>query len=121
MDKEQKRSYEQAINAGGLGVLKFSRQDLENGGLILTVSLRALGDGEYHAYAFCGTNRGKSIVECTTLEKNISALDRWAKHLGKKRDELTDEQAVEALARFAVDWDRVRAADRLADFERRIP
>lgn len=103
----------QTVNTEGLGVIKFWREDQKDGTQRLYIGLygkdTGLGSVNFLGKWFGNIQRGVALVNQTKKADHLNAYKIYAEQNGLEVGKLTDAQAVEALARFSIDWEQRRA------------
>lgn len=108
------------LNVDELGVIKYWREDRENGTQKLIIGLfgdsTGFGGVNFLGKSFENLKRDESLVNQTGKAEHLNAYKIYAEMNSLDARNLTDAQAVESLARFSINWSKLRA-DAFRDLE----
>ncbi len=107
--KFQNRNEEQTVNAEGLGVVKFWREDQQDGTQRLVIGRDDLLGNVFVGISFANIEQDKTLVEQTKKAEHLNAYKIFSEQNGLEVERLSDAQAVEALARFSINWEQLTA------------
>src|SRR3972149_8475636 len=116
MERLQNKTAEQTVNAAGFGVIRFWRQNNwgqkgDDSAQLLIIGFCAADRNEDLRISFSGVEQGSSIATQTRKAEHLNAYRIFGEETGLDVRSLTDAQAVEALARFSIDWEDLRSRE----------